>query len=438
MKLDRIIQPPDKSRISVQRLQDYLQFSGISRSHGQEALRKTMPSMTSPSGSVDKRLGSLPWKLKVSPNRIEFSQEQLIQVNEDEFFCRPSDIREISVSSDGYLMAHLVGRSSREIIVPMTGSLSAGDADWLRETLSDLLAAVKSEQQSVAASRVGSLSSLDEGHLPGDCRVISSGARGELVIHHLPSVDTGQKVAVTVIYMIFGAAFGGPPLYYAALNAEQIRGLPLPHWAALLGIVIAIVFGISLKRKSIARRARARRGGPRDDLKKVGIRMLGFGCFAMIQLLIVLFVFRNLSELTETPLPVWLAALALIAGAGFVGYFALQTVWLLLGRTVLVATKQMMRIQKKVLIPFSSKEMHRSELQSIELMELIHVNDGKEVRYWGLDANLSDCAFRLLPKEISFDTADWLGRILSDWFGVTFIKAQESEAIRSRHYEELG
>ena len=31
--------------------------------------------------------------------------------------------------------------------------------------------------------------------------------------------------------------------------------------------------------------------------------------------------------------------------------------------------------------------IHRSDLESFELMELVHVNDGREVRYWGLDAN---------------------------------------------------
>ena len=68
----------------------------------------------------------------------------------------------------------------------------------------------------------------------------------------------------------------------------------------------------------------------------------------------------------------------------------------------------------------------------------MHVNEGREVRYWGLDANLADSAVRLLPKEIKFETADWLGRTLGEWFGVTFTRAHETEAIRSRYYEELG
>lgn len=71
-------------------------------------------------------------------------------------------------------------------------------------------------------------------------------------------------------------------------------------------------------------------------------------------------------------------------------------------------------------------------------MELVHVNEGREVRFWGLDANLSDYAVRLPPKEIDFETVDWLGRTLGEWFGVTFTSIHETEAIRSRYYEELG
>ena len=40
--------------------------------------------------------------------------------------------------------------------------------------------------------------------------------------------------------------------------------------------------------------------------------------------------------------------------------------------------------------------------------------------------------------EIDFDTADWLGRTLAEWFGAPFSKAHEKKAIRSRYYEELG
>jgi|GEM_PF-846475 hypothetical protein len=130
--------------------------------------------------------------------------------------------------------------------------------------------------------------------------------------------------------------------------------------------------------------------------------------------------------------------MALIAGIGFVSYFVWLILWLLFGRTVFVATEQLLRIRKKLVFPLSSGMIHRSDLESFELMELVHVNDGREVRYWGLDANLSDSAVRLLPKEIDFETADWLGRTLAGWFGVSFARAHETEAIRSRYYEELG
>ncbi len=81
--------------------------------------------------------------------------------------------------------------------------------------------------------------------------------------------------------------------------------------------------------------------------------------------------------------------------------------------------------------------IHRPVLESFGRMELIYVNDRKEIRYWGLDANLLDSAVRLLPKEIKFVTADCLGRTLGRKFGVPITRAYESEAIRSRYYEEL-
>ena len=438
MNFNRITSPPANSVITVQRLHDSVQFSGASHSYRQEALRKKMPTITSPSNSVEERLTSLPWQLKISPNKIEFFQEQLIKVNDDEFFCRPQDIQDLSVSPDGYVMAHLSRRASEESVVPLTGALSAADADWLRDTLSDLFEAVESSQHSVSASTSETLTGLDEQHLPSDCRLISSGSRGELVIHHLPSSETGQKVVMTVVYLIFGAVFGGIPLYYALTNIDQIRALPLPHWVALLGIVIAIVFGIVVRRKAIASQARANRAEPRDHMKAASRRALTFGIFFIVQLAIVVFAFRHLEKLTETPMHVWLAALGLIAGIGFVSYFVWQILWELFGRTVFIATDQLLRIQKKLVFPLSSRVIHRSELDSFELMELVHVKEGKEFRYWGLDANLSNTAVRLLPKEIAFDTADWLGRTFSEWFGVSFIRAHETKAIRSRYYEELG
>ena len=438
MNFDNISSPPVNSAVSVQHHHESVQFSGASHSFSQEALRKKMPTIKAPSHSVEEALASLPWTLKITPNKVKFSQEQLVKMNDDQFCCRPQDVRRLSVSPDGYVMAHLSGRTSEESAVPLTGSLSAADADWLRNTLSDLLEAIDSNQQSASTSKRDAVTAIDEQHLPNDCRLVSSGSSGHLVIHHLSSVDTVQKVAVTVIYLIFGAAFGGLPLYYASINIEQIRALPLPHWAALLGIVITIVFAIAAKRKSIAKQARASRGKPRDNMKALSRRALTFGIVGLVQLAIVMFVLRDIGKLTETPMHVWLAALALIAGIGFVSYFVWLILWLLFGRTVFVATEQLLRIRKKLVFPMSSGMIHRSDLESFELMELVHVNDGREVRYWGLDANLSDSAVRLLPKEIDFETADWLGRTLAGWFGVSFARAHETEAIRSRYYEELG
>ena len=77
-------------------------------------------------------------------------------------------------------------------------------------------------------------------------------------------------------------------------------------------------------------------------------------------------------------------------------------------------------------------------MESFELLELVHVDEGREHLYWGLDAIVTNKSVRLLPKEIEFDSADWLGRTLAEWFGVSFIKANEKEAIRSVYYEELG
>ncbi|MEE2934705.1 MAG: hypothetical protein VYA84_01775 [Planctomycetota bacterium] len=78
---------------------------------------------------------------------------------------------------------------------------------------------------------------------------------------------------------------------------------------------------------------------------------------------------------------VWLAALLLIACVEFVIDFVRLILWLLFGRTVFVATDQLLRIQNKLVFPLASRMIHRSDLESFELMEPVQVNDGKDVRY---------------------------------------------------------
>ena len=71
MNFDKISPPPVNSAVTVERHHDSVQFSGASHSARQEALRKKMPTIKSPSHSAEERLASLPWQLKITPNKIE-------------------------------------------------------------------------------------------------------------------------------------------------------------------------------------------------------------------------------------------------------------------------------------------------------------------------------------------------------------------------------
>ena len=149
----------------------------------------------------------------------------------------------------------------------------------------------------------------------------------------------------------------------------------------MLGIVITIIFAIVAKQESIAKQPRSSRGKPRDNVKAFSRRALTFGIVVLVQLAIVRFVLRNIGRIPETPMHVWLAALLLIACVEFVIDFVRLILWLLFERTVFVATDQLLRIQNKLVFPLASRMIHRSDLESFELMALVQVNDGKDVRY---------------------------------------------------------
>lgn len=438
MNFHRISSPPPNSAITVEHHPDWVQFSGASPSASQEAIREEFATITSPSKSVADRLASLPWQLTISANQIEFTQDRLIGVTDDECIFRPQDVQRLSVSPEGCVIAHLSGTAGEETKMTLTGLLEETDANWLRDTLAELLEGAESKRQTVSNSGSRAFTSLNEQQLPSNCRLMSSSFSGELVIHYLESVGLGQKITMTVIFLIFGAVFGGIPLYFALTYFDEIRPLPLLHWVALLGVVLSIVFGIHAKGKAMAQRARRSRAEPRDQRKPARRRVLPFGVFVIVPLAILLYAYRNLEELREFPVHVWLIALGLIAGIGVVSYFVWQILWNLGGRTVFIANDQFLQIQKKLVFPLSSRVILSMDLKCFELTELIHVSDGREHRYWGLEAILTNQAVRLLPKEIDFDTAEWLGRTLAEWFGVPFIKAHEKEAMRSRYYEELG
>ncbi len=438
MNFHNIGSPPPNSAITVEHHPDGVQFSGASRSASQEALREKFATITSPPKSVADRLASLPWQLTIRANQIEFTQERLLSVDDDECIFRPQDVQRFSVSPEGYVIAHLSGTAGEETTMTLSGLLEETDANWLRDTLAELLEGAESKRQTVSNFGSRAFTSLNEQQLPRNCRLMSSSSSGELVIHYLASVGLGEKITMTVIYLIFGAVFGGIPLYFALTYFDEIRPFPLLHWAALLGVVLSIVFGIHAQGKAMAQRARRRHAEPRDQRKPARRRFLPSILFVIVPLAILFYAYRNLEQVKEFPVHVWLIALGLILGIGLVGYFVWQILWNLGGRTLFIASDQFLQIQKKLVFPLSSRMIFSMDLKCFELTELIHVRDGREHRYWGLEAILPNQAVRLLPKEIEFDTADWLGRTLAKWFDVPFIKAHEKEAMQSRYHEELG
>lgn len=381
-------------------------------------------------------LASLPWQLKITPNEILATQDRLLGINEDHRICRPDDIRDIFVAPEGYLFARLTGGSSgQETQMPLTGSLEKADADWLRDSLLGLLDLSASEMSRAATPEPRPFSAAAK-QMPDDFRILSQPTSGWLTIAHLPAPGLGPKITLTILLLVFGAAFGGPCLYVAFSNLDQIRELPISHWSGILAVFIAVVLLIFSGWSLIPHRSPGRKAELQGHLRDFRTRL-----FAVVPLVVLEFgalylAWQNMDKLLETPFDTWLAAFAFAAGVGFVLYFGWQILWTLFGSIQFIATKHSMQIKKKIAFLGVSRRIDRRELKGFELTELVWVREGRGKKHWKLTANIEQ-PLRILPIEIDFDSADWLGRTLAEWFDVPFTRAHEKEAVVSRNYQSL-
>ena len=132
---------------------------------------------------------------------------------------------------------------------------------------------------------------------------------------------------------------------------------------------------------------------------------------------------RGWSKLFERPMDEtgYLVGGALLIGVALLVYFGREILWTLFGKTFFVASKQGLEIRKEFLFLSTRKFIDYREIKQF-VLDMKRVSGSKASRSssWYTLSVLGRKKISMASKTPSRESVIWLGKTLSDWFGVPF------------------
>lgn len=185
-------------------------------------------------------LSKRPWRLQVSDTEIRAVQDMLV-AQEDHRVCNPADVQRVSVTPDGYLIAHLAGESESATEMVLSGSLEQTEANWLLETLSRLLGVDGASAGTSTSSRAGN-SAVSPPKTPAGFRLMSDpvSVHFEVSFQH----DLRTRLVGATVVLLFAVMFGIMFLGMAGKGPADLRNFPFDEWWPTIMVTCGI--GISV------------------------------------------------------------------------------------------------------------------------------------------------------------------------------------------------
>ena len=142
---------------------------------------------------------------------------------------------------------------------------------------------------------------------------------------------------------------------------------------------------------------------------------------------------KGASEMMNFPYPEWWANLSVLIGVGIFLYIFTCAVSTLLGSLLVTATQDTLSVKKKPGFFGMVQHLHRSELQHFEQIEFEERDSEGSTKFWRLLARGAGTKdLKIFTRECEFEITDWLGRVLSDWYGVPLTRKHGRKKLKRR------